>query len=148
MKKYGSKDIARAALRMALTESHEEEQLLQKEFAEKGISGAATDFGGNYLNNINKIIERALSLAKRQDIILGNHYEEGAVAGATRDALAQLMTKASGLDVGGKLSVVRYEEHLSVAIFMSIGLYYLDEIAVGLAHRTVHRRTYEHSDRH
>lgn len=135
---HGSKVISKASLQMAMTETRAEEEALQKALLEEGILASATDFGGNYLQSINKIIERAILVSKRAGIILNSHHEEGAVAGATRDALSQLIDKASGFNVGGKLSVVRYKEHLSVAIFMSIGITYLDEIAVGLAHRSLY----------
>jgi hypothetical protein len=59
------------------------------------------------------------------------------VAGATREALAQIMPKALGLNVGGKIGVARYHDHVSVAIFFGIGLLHLDEVAIGLGHRAV-----------
>ena len=47
------------------------------------------------------------------------------------------MTKAIGLSVGGKIGIARYHDHLSIAVFLGIGLLHLDEVAVGLAHRTI-----------
>ena len=134
---YGSKQIARVSLQMALTESREEEHLAKKEFAEKGIKAAAVDFGGEYLTSINKIVERAIVAGKREGIINETHSEEGAIAGATREALAQIMNKASGLNVGGKLGIARWHDHLSVSVFLGVGLLHFDEVAVGLAHRTI-----------
>lgn len=58
------------------------------------------------------------------------------------------MNKASGFNVGGKLSIVRHEEHLAVAIFMSIGVAYLDEVAVGLAHRSIYSGGKNDTNRH
>lgn len=145
---HGSKKISKASLQMAMTETRAEEEALQKIFLQEGLHSTATDFGGNYLQSINKIIERAITVAKRAGIIENSHHEEGAVAGATRDALSQLIDKASGFNVGGKLSIVRYKEHLSVAIFMSIGITYLDEIAVGLAHRSLYYGGQDETNRH
>lgn len=134
---YGSKKIARVALKMALSESREEESQLKKQFMQMDIHAAAVDFGGEYLALVNKIVERAIVAGKREGIIGETHSEEGAIAGATREALAQIMTKAIGLGVGGKIGIARYHDHLSIAVFLGIGLLHLDEVAVGLAHRTI-----------
>ncbi|HBK52600.1 MAG TPA: hut operon positive regulator HutP, partial [Syntrophomonas wolfei] len=51
--------------------------------------------------------------------------------------IAQIMPKALGLNVGGKIGVARHKDHVSVAIFLGIGLLHLDEVAIGLGHRAV-----------
>lgn len=134
---YGSKKIARISLQMALTESREEENCAKKEFASLGIRTAAVDFGGEYLTSINKIVEHAIVAGKREGVINDTHSEEGAIAGATREALAQIMNKAIGLNVGGKLGIARWQDHLSISVFLGVGLLHFDEVAVGLAHRTI-----------
>lgn len=130
-----SKVVAIAALKMAMTETREEENNLKNQFAQKTIKTAAVDFGGDYLTSIKKLIERAIVAAKREGVIKETHGEEGAVAGATREALSQIMNKASGLNIGGKLGIAHRGEHLSVAVFFGVGLLHLDEVAVGLGHR-------------
>lgn len=134
---YGSKKIARTALRMALTETRDDEKVEKKKNEAMGIKTAAVDFGGEYLTSINKIVEHAIVAGKREGIIGNTHSEEGAVAGATREALSQIQSKAIGLNVGGKLGIARYNDHLSIAVFLGVGLLHLDEVAVGLAHRTI-----------
>lgn len=134
---YGSKEIAAVALKMALTGSREEETRLKIEFAEKGIQTAAVNYGGEFITSVQKIIERAVVASKREGVIKETHLEEGAVAGATREALSQIMPKAIGLNVGGKIGMARWGDHLSVAIFFGIGLLHLDEIGIGLGHRAV-----------
>lgn len=134
---YGSKEVAAAALKMALTESREEEDRLKKGFGELGMSTAAVNYGGEFISSVQKIIERAVVASKREGVIKGSHQEEGAVAGATREALSQIMPKAIGLNVGGKIAMARWQDHLSVAIFFGIGLLHLDEISIGLGHRAV-----------
>jgi hypothetical protein len=74
---------------------------------------------------------------KREGVIKETHADEGAVAGATREALAQIMPKAIGLNVGGKIGVARFKDHIGVAIFFGIGLLHLDEVSIGLGHRAV-----------
>ena len=37
----------------------------------------------------------------------------------------------------GKLGIARFQDHLSIAVFLGVGLLHLDEVAVGLAHRTI-----------
>ena len=49
----------------------------------------------------------------------------------------QVSGKAMGLNVGGKIGIARYKEHISVCIFLSIGLLHLNEIAIGLGHRSL-----------
>lgn len=134
---YGSRQVAAVAVRMALSESREEEQRLKKEFAAKGIRAAAVDCGGEFISSVQKIVERAVVAAKREGVIREVHAEEGAVAGATREALSQLMPKALGLNVGGKIGIARYQDHISVAVFFGIGLLHLDEVGIGLGHRAV-----------
>ncbi len=132
---YGSKKIASAAIRMALTETREEENALKQEFESLGIKAAAVDCGGEYITSVKKIVERAIVAAKREGVIKETHYDEGAIAGATREALSQIMPKAVGLNVGGKIGIARQNDHISVAVFLGIGLLHLDEVAIGLSHR-------------
>lgn len=135
--KYGSKKVAAIAIQMALTESREEEYQLKEKYLKLGVHTAAVDYGGEFINSVNKIVERAVVAAKRENVIKDTHAEEGAVAGATREALSQIMPKAVGLNVGGKIGIARQHDHISVAIFFGIGLLHLDEVAVGLGHRAV-----------
>ncbi len=137
IEKYGSKEIAVAAIKIALTSDRREEKLLQQEMSKYGISTAAADYGGEFINSVMKIVERAVVSSKREGVIGNSHTEEGAVAGATREALSQIMPKAIGLNVGGKVGIARYGDHVSVAIFFGIGLLHLNEIAIGLGHRVV-----------
>jgi len=134
---FGSRKVAAVALKMALTESREEEARLKKEYGELGIRTAAVNYGGEFISSVQKIIERAVVASKREGIIRETHQEEGAVAGATREALSQIIPKAIGSNVGGKIGMARWRDHLSVAIFFGIGLLHLDEISVGLGHRAV-----------
>ncbi|NLT96047.1 MAG: hut operon positive regulator HutP [Clostridia bacterium] len=134
---YGSRKIASVAIKLALTETREEEQKAKQAYLDLGIKTAAVDCGGEYLSSVKKIVERAIVAAKREGVIKDTHSEEGAVAGATREALSQIMPKAVGLNVGGKLGIARHNDHISVAVFLGIGLLHLDEVSIGLAHRTI-----------
>lgn len=131
-------DIGRAALKMAVTESRTEEQALRQQLMEQqGIQTVAIDFGGEFVPSVKKIIERAVVAAQRQGLVPSNHVGEGAVAGAVRAALGQISSQAVGLSVGGKIGVARQGEHLCVAIYLGIGVLNLNEVAVGLAHRSL-----------
>lgn len=136
-KQYGSKEIASAAIKIALTMDRQEEKQLQAEFAKQGILTAAADYGGEFITSVMKIVERAVVSSKREGVIHESHVEEGAVAGATREALSQIMPKALGLNVGGKIGIARCKDHVSVAIFFGIGLLHLNEVSIGLGHRVV-----------
>jgi signal recognition particle subunit SEC65 len=134
---YGSKEIASAAIKIALTSQRQEEKKYQADFLKQGIKTVAVDYGGEFITSVMKIVERAVVASKRENVILDNHVEEGAVAGATREALSQIMPKALGLNVGGKIGIARYKNHISVAIFFGIGLLHLNEVSIGLGHRVV-----------
>ncbi len=136
-KKLGSKEIAAAAIKIALTADRNEEKLFQADYAKVGIHTAAADYGGEFINSFMKIIERAVVSSKREGVILDSHAEEGAVAGAAREALSQIINKALGLNVGGKIGIARYNDHISVAIFFGIGLLHLNEVAIGVGHRVI-----------
>lgn len=133
----GSKAVATAAISMALTESREDENSLKVSYQEAGIKTAAVDYGGEFITSVKKIVERAVVAAKREGVIKDCHADEGAVAGACREAISQIMPKAVGLNVGGKVGIARRGEHISVALFFGIGLLHLDEVAVGLGHRAI-----------
>ena len=132
-----STEIARAAIRVAITSTRTAEEQMIDALSKKGIKSAAVDIGGSLMESIPKIVERALVASKRTGIIENCHLHDGAVAGATKEALMQVSGKALGLNIGGKIGIARQDEHLSVCIFMSIGLLHLNEIAIGLGHRTL-----------
>lgn len=132
-----SRDVGRAALTMSMTRSREEERRSKSEFAEEGILAAAADFGGEFVSSIMKIVERTVVAAKREGLIEDTHLDEGAAMGAAREALAQVTTKALGLNVGGKIGIARSGEHIAVAVFFGVGLVHLNEICVGMGHRAL-----------
>ncbi len=134
---HGSRKVAKVALQMALSEDREQEREYKALFAKEGIKTAAVDYGGDFISSYNKIIERAVVAAKREGVIREVHAEEGAVAGATREAMSQIMQKALGLNIGGKIGIAKHRDHISVAVFFGVGLLHLDEVAVGLGHRAV-----------
>lgn len=129
--------VGRAALRMAITETRQEEQEERQRLASMGVAAVAVDFGGEFIPSVKKIIERAVVAAQRQNVVAVSHTGEGAVAGAAREALEQIMPKAIGLNVGGKIGIARHKEHLCVAIYCAVGVLNLNEVAVGLAHRSL-----------
>ncbi|MBC8535525.1 HutP family protein [Feifania hominis] len=137
MSEIGSKDVACIAIKMAISSSREEERAIKEQALTAGFRAAAADFGGEFIPSINKIIERAVVAAKREGIIAETHMEEGAAAGAAREAVAQIMNKAIGLNVGGKIGIARAGEHISVAVFFGIGLLHLNEVSIGIGHRVI-----------
>ena len=48
-----------------------------------------------------------------------------------------MKNKAVGFNVGGKIGIARCGEHLCVAIYMGVGVLNLNEMCVGLAHRSL-----------
>lgn len=130
-------DVGRAAMNMAISEDRQDEKEIQKRLNARDIRSVAVDFGGEYLVSVKKIIERAVVAAERQGLVSANHVGEGAVAGATHAALEQITPKAVGLNVGGKIGIARHGEHICVAVYFGVGVLNLNEVAVGLAHRSL-----------
>lgn len=133
----GSKEICKAAVKMALSDDRREETELKVQFMERGIKTVAIDFGSDFSNAVPKILERAVVAARREGVIGESHAEEGAVAGAAHEALQQIVNKCIGLNLGGKIGIARNGSHVSVCIFFAIGLLNLNDVAIGLGHRAV-----------
>lgn len=134
---FSSIDIGRSALRIALTATRAEEMDVKELLAKQGIRSTAVDFGGEFIPSIVKIVERAVVAAQRQGLVSETHVGAGAVAGAAHAALEQVTAKAVGFNVGGKIGIARCGEHLCVAIYMGVGVLNLNELCVGLAHRSL-----------
>lgn len=132
-----SRDVARAAISLAMSASREEESANKQRLSGMGIHSAASDFGGDFSTSVMKIIERAVVISKREGLIRDLFREEGAVAGAAHDAVTQVSGKSMGLNVGGKIGVARSSDHVAVAVFFTVGLVHLDEVCIGLGHRAV-----------
>ncbi|MEJ8553481.1 HutP family protein [Tepidibacter sp. Z1-5] len=132
-----STHIAKASIKIAITSSREDEQRVIKELEKEGIKAVAVDIGGNLIQSIPKVIERALVASRRSGVIKECHVHDGAVVGAAREAIMQVASKANGMNVGGKIGIARHKEHLSVCIFMSMGLLHLNDVVVGLCHRSI-----------
>ena len=137
MENTGSREVARAALALSLSTSREEEARMRGEFSLQGVQTAAADYGGDYNQSVMKLIERAVIAARREKVIGDTHHEQGAVAGAAHEAIAQVSAKAFGLSIGGKIAVARKGEHVAVAVFLCVGLVHLNEVCVGLGHRAI-----------
>ncbi|MBR3751380.1 MAG: HutP family protein [Clostridia bacterium] len=133
----GSKEIARAAVLMSMTQSRDEERELKKENLDNDIYSAAVDCGGEFITSMSKFVERAVVAAKREGIITDGHTQEGAIAGAAHEALSQISSKAIGLSVGGKIGIARKGDHVAVAVYFAIGLLHLNDVAIGLGHRAI-----------
>ncbi len=131
-----STKVAKIATKMAICNRNEEEDL-KRYYNEQGIKVTAVNIGGNINSSISKILESALVAAKRNQLIREEHLHEGAVIGATRDAIIQISNRANGQNVGGKIGIARGGEHISVCIFLNIGLLHLDEVVIGIAHRSL-----------
>lgn len=129
-------DVAKAAIKLALS-TREEEERLARDYKKAGILSTGVDVGGNLIQSIPKIIERALVASKRTGIIQNLHIHEGAIIGAAREAINQVSEKATGFSVGGKIGIARSGEHISICLFLSIGVLHLDDMVIGLAHRSM-----------
>ena len=134
---YDSTDVAKTAIRVAITSTRAEEERLIGRLREMGVQAVAVDVGGDLINSVHLIIERAIIASRKSGLSRECHLDDGAIAGAAREAMSQVAAKATGLNGGGKIAICRYQEHLSVCIFMSIGLLHLNEVVIGLGHRSI-----------
>ena len=133
----GSRRVARAAVMISMTETRDEENELKAKMLQEEMYTAAVDYGGEFVSSIVRIVERAVVAAKREKVIGESFHEEGAVAGAAREAISQVTSKALGLSVGGKIGIARQGNHVAVAVFFGIGLVHLNEICIGMGHRAI-----------
>jgi hypothetical protein len=133
----GSKEICKAAIKMALSDTRKEESELKNDFSQNGIKAVAIDFGSDFSGAVPKVLERAVVAARREGVIGESHAEEGAVAGAAHEALQQIINKCVGLNLGGKIGIARSGSHIGVCIFLAIGLLNLNDVAIGMGHRAV-----------
>jgi len=134
-------DVARAALSISLTKDKSDETSVKMTFRRSGIMTASFNIAGDFIPSLQTWIEQTLALAKSEGIICGSFVDAGALVGAAREALAQVMPKAVGVNVGGKIGLAYCNENLAVAVFLGIGLLHLNDVAVGLGHRAVQRVT-------
>ncbi len=138
MNTNNERNVARAAVKLAISEDRSSERALKADYAKLGIRTAAVDIGGDFFKSMHKMVEQAIVAARREGLIdEDSPHGDGSIAGALHDALSQVAPKAGGLSVGGKIGLARWEDHISVAVFLSIGLLYLDDVALGLAHRLI-----------
>lgn len=131
-----SMQVAKMATIMAISTREEEEEYKLK-FKDEGYLVTAVNIGGNINSSMTKILERALVASKRNGLIREEHLHEGGIIGATRDAIMQIADRANSQNVGGKIGIARKGEHISVCIFLSIGLLHLDEVVIGIGHRAI-----------
>lgn len=132
-----SADVGRAALRMAISETRADENALRMQLAQSGIRAVAVNFGGRFPDILPKIFESAIVAAQRQHVIADTHVGDGAVLGAVESAIEQIKLKALGMNVGGKIGIARWNEHLCVAVYVGVGVLRFNEVAVGMAHRAL-----------
>ena len=73
MTNTGSKEIAKAAVLMSMTNDREAEKELKQRLVQQEIMSAAVDCGGEFIPSMSKFVERAVVAAKREGIINDSH---------------------------------------------------------------------------
>lgn len=134
--KEKSYEISKIAIKMVLT-TREEEKKLKEEYKKNGILTAAVNIGGKMPDMTIKIIENSIVAAIKNGLVEDNRSHNGIIVGAVRDALNQVSSKTNGFNVGGKISLVKIEEDISVAVLLNIGILHLNEVAIATAHRII-----------
>ncbi len=136
--KEKSYEISKIAIKMVLT-TREEEKELKEEYKKNGILVAAVNIGGKMPNMTIKIIENSIVAAIKNGLVEDNRSHNGIIVGAVRDALSQISDKTNGFNVGGKISIVRIKDDISVAVLLNIGILHLNEVAIATAHRIINK---------
>ena len=113
----GSREVCKAAIQIALTDSREEEIEMKAKNKENGILSVAVDFGSDFGSAVPKVLERAVV--------------------AAHEAIQQIVDKCVGLNLGGKIGIARHGSHIGVCVFFAIGLLNLNDVAIGMGHRVV-----------
>lgn len=134
---FKSVDVARFATNLVSTSSREKEMEYRKYLETFGVQSVAVDFGGKFEKIVSQIIENGAVAAQRCRLIEEQHVQIGDIVGAIHQVFIELGLRAAGLNVGGKIAVVRHKEHLCVALFAEIGLIHLNEVFINIAHRSV-----------
>ncbi len=134
--KEKSYEISKIAIKMVLT-TREEEKKLKEEYKKNGILTAAVNIGGKMPDMTIKIIENSIVAAIKNGLVEDNRSHNGIIVGAVRDALNQVSSKTNGFNVGGKISLVKIDEDISVAVLLNIGILHLNEVAIATAHRII-----------
>ena len=134
---FRSIDVARFATNLVSTGSREKEMEYRKYLETFEVQSVAVDFGGKFEKVVPQIIENGAVAAQRCGLIEDQHVQIGDIVGAIHQVLIKLGSIAVDLNVGGKLAIARYKEHLCVAIFSEIGLIHLNEVFINIAHRSV-----------
>ncbi|UUV18576.1 HutP family protein [Fusobacteria bacterium ZRK30] len=134
--KEKSYEISKIAIKMVLT-TREEEKKLKEEYKKDGILTAAVNIGGKMPDMTIKIIENSIVAAIKNGLVDDNRSHNGIIVGAVRDALNQVSSKTNGFNVGGKISLVKIDEDISVAVLLNIGILHLNEVAIATAHRII-----------
>lgn len=129
-------ETTKKAVLMAIS-AREEEKGLIEDFGKEGFKCVAVNVGGKMPTIVPKIIENALVASVRKGIIKDTRTQNGAIAGAIREAMNQIQNNMNGLSVGGKIGVARRGEDLSVALYFSIGLLHLNETVMAVSHRAI-----------
>ena len=75
---YGSKDISARQSKWRFRTGARRKKKLQDGYRKIGIYTAAADYGGDFINSVTKIVERAVVSAKREGVIGDSHLEQGA----------------------------------------------------------------------
>jgi uncharacterized NAD(P)/FAD-binding protein YdhS len=134
--KEKSYEVSKIAIKMVLT-TREEEKKLKEEYKKDGILTAAVNIGGKMPDMTIKIIENSIVAAIKNGLVDDNRSHNGIIVGAVRDALNQVSSKTNGFNVGGKISLVKIDEDISVAVLLNIGILHLNEVAIATAHRII-----------
>lgn len=130
-------ELGRIALKLGVTRDRKEENLLRTQLGKAHIRSAAVDFGGRFPELISEILEHILVAAKRQQVISDTSLEREQALDVCYEALCQLHNRADGMNVGGKIAIVRSEGMLCAAVFIEIGLLYRSSVASGVAQRRI-----------
>ncbi|MFW5986007.1 MAG: HutP family protein [Halanaerobiales bacterium] len=110
-----------AAIYLAMTRTREYEKYWLEKIKKYGYRGAITQTGASAEKLPIKLRESTTVAAIARGVITENSREKTAVSNAVKDAYSQLALINPGLGGGFKISAVRGEDYICVAIFGKFG---------------------------
>ena len=131
-------DVARAAILLALTKNIEAESSCKRMIEDKGWRAVATEVGGRMSELPQKVVRALIGAALNAGIVEKNAREMHALLHAATEAGEGFISRGIvEISVGAKISIVRNDEWLAVAIFGDCAAHvaaHHDQCGLGVMH--------------
>ena len=118
----GSREVCKAAIQIALTDSREEEIEMKAKNKENGILSVAVDFGSDFGSAVPKVLERAVVAANVKMLYLQPMRKKVRLPVRHMRQFSRLSISASDL-ISAVKSVLQDTVHISVYAYFLLSVY-------------------------